>query len=75
MPCTSCKSVNQRKFATEMGIHFIGLENLDRPTVWILPLLSVCLDCGLAEFVIPDAQLSELKTLDSGHGMGMGVAG
>ena len=46
MPCKSCGSVNQSKFTAEMAIHFPGLQNIDKPVVWVFPELVVCLDCG-----------------------------
>jgi len=61
MSCKSCQSVNQREFSAEMGIHFIGLMNLDKPVVWVFPRLWVCLDCGFGEFVTPQQQLEQLK--------------
>jgi hypothetical protein len=57
MPCKSCGSVNQSKFTAEMGIHVRGLKNIDKPAVWIFPELVVCLDCGTAEFAVPEAEL------------------
>lgn len=60
MPCKSCESVNQKKFGAEMGIHFLGLENIDKPTVWVFREVIVCLDCGTAEFTVPEAQLRQL---------------
>ncbi|MGC1417551.1 MAG: hypothetical protein WA817_19840 [Candidatus Acidiferrum sp.] len=60
MPCKSCGSVNLSKFTAEMGIHFPGLKNIDKPVVWVFPELVVCLDCGMAEFVVPEAKLREL---------------
>lgn len=41
----------------QMGIHFLGLENIDKPTVWVFPEVVVCLDCGTAEFADPEAEL------------------
>jgi hypothetical protein len=58
-----CGSDNQRKFSTEMNFHFPGYEGLDKPTVWIFPEVVVCLDCGLAELTVPEA---ELRTLAKG---------
>ena len=43
-----------------MGIHFPGLENTDKPTVWVFPEVIVCLDCGTAEFAVPEAELQQL---------------
>ena len=57
MPCKSCGSVNQSKFRAEMAIHFPGLKNIERPVVWVFPELVVCLDCGTAEFSVPEAEL------------------
>jgi hypothetical protein len=53
--------MNQSHFNGEMGIHFMGLKNLDKPTVWVFPKLKVCLDCGLTEFEIPETELRVLK--------------
>jgi hypothetical protein len=39
-----------------MGIHFLGLKNIDKPTVWVFPKLLVCLGCGFTEFIIRDAE-------------------
>jgi hypothetical protein len=59
MAC-KCGSLNQSKFIAEMGIRSPGLKNIDKPTVWVFPQLIVCLDCGRAEFVVPEAELSRL---------------
>lgn len=63
MSCKSCHSGNQSQFSGEMGIHFLGLKNIDKPTVWIFPKLLVCLDCGFTEFVIRNAEREELVAL------------
>jgi hypothetical protein len=60
MSCKSCGSVNQRKLIGEIGIRFPGLQNLDKPVVWVFPELIVCLDCGAAEFAVPEAELRRL---------------
>jgi hypothetical protein len=57
MPCKSCGSVNQREFSAEMRIHFPGLKNMDKPVMWVFPRLVVCLECGAAEFAVPEAEL------------------
>jgi len=57
MPCKSCGSANQKKFIGEMGIRSPGLKNIDKPSVWLFPQLIVCLDCGTAEFVVPETEL------------------
>jgi hypothetical protein len=48
-----------------MGIHFPGLKNIDKSVVWVFPDLVVCLDCGAAEFVVPEAQLRVLAKGDA----------
>jgi hypothetical protein len=65
MPCNSCGSANQKKFSAEMGIHFLGLKNIDKPVVWVFPEIVVCLDCGMAEFVVPEAELRQLQRGDA----------
>ena len=65
MPCKSCGSVNQRKFRGEIGIHFPGLKNIDKPVVWVFPELVICLDCSNAEFAVPEAALSQLAKGDA----------
>jgi hypothetical protein len=65
MPCKSCGSVNQSKFTAEMGIHFPGLKNIDEPVAWVFPELVVCLDCGTAEFAVPEAELRQLAKRDA----------
>jgi hypothetical protein len=57
MPCRSCGSVDQRKLSGEIGIHFPGLKNINKPIVWVSPELVVCLDCATAEFAVPEAEL------------------
>jgi hypothetical protein len=68
MPCKSCGSVNQSKLTAEIAIHFPGLENLDRPAVWVFPELVVCLDCGTAEFAVPEAELRQFAKGDAAAG-------
>ena len=57
MPCKSCVSTNQKRFIAEMSIHVPGLKNVDKPVVWVFPEIIVCLDCGTAEFAVPEAEL------------------
>lgn len=49
-----------------MGVHSIGLRNIDKPTVWVFPRLLVCLDCGSAEFVVPEAERKGVVALSFG---------
>jgi hypothetical protein len=52
-------------FIGEMGIRSPGLKNIDKPTVWVFPQLIVCLDCGTAEFVVPETELCLLAKRDA----------
>jgi hypothetical protein len=60
MSCKYCASTNQRPFNGEVAVHFLGLEGLEKPIVWVFPALTVCLDCGGTEFTIPERELSVL---------------
>jgi len=60
MPC-KCGSINQRNFIGEMGVRSPGLKGLKKPIVLIFPELTICLDCGRAEFVVPKAELDILS--------------
>jgi hypothetical protein len=57
MNCKSCGSDKQSRFTGEIGIHFPGLENIDKPVVWVFPEVVVCLNCGTAEFAVSEAEL------------------
>jgi len=48
-----------------MGIRSPGLKNIDKPTVWVFPELVVWMDCGIAEFVVPEAKLRVLAKGDA----------
>jgi hypothetical protein len=65
MACRSCGSDNQTNFDSEINIHFPGLKNLDRPSVFVFPKLLVCLDCGFTESSIPKTELRLLGKIDS----------
>jgi hypothetical protein len=58
--CKSCQSANESTFSGEFAIHFRGLEGLDKPIVWVFPEVQVCLNCGFAEFKVPERELSVL---------------
>jgi hypothetical protein len=63
--CKSCGSDKQSKFTGEICIHFPGLKNMDKPVVWVFPELVVCLDCGTAEFAVPESELRLLAKGDA----------
>jgi hypothetical protein len=59
-------SRNPRRFTAEMGIHFTGLRNVDKPVVLVFPDVSV--NCGTAEFAVPETELRVLSRSDAGAG-------
>jgi hypothetical protein len=66
LPCKSCGSFNQGNFNGEVAIHFPALKNIDEQIVWVFPKqLIVCLDCGTAEFAVPEAEIRKLAKSDS----------
>jgi hypothetical protein len=52
-------------FTAEMNIHFPGRENLDTPTVWVFPPVTICLHCGCADFVVHGEPLQKLRDNDA----------
>lgn len=59
--CKSCWSENRYSFEGEVALHFRGLDGLNKPIVWVFPEILVCLNCGVAEFVVPDEQKNTLR--------------
>jgi hypothetical protein len=57
MRCKSCGSENVGNFTAEIAIHFSGLKNIDKPHVFVFPVIIVCLDCGIAEFTVSEKEL------------------
>lgn len=62
--CKSCSSESQKSLGGEVALHFHGLDGLNKPIVWMFPEILVCLDCGFAEFVVPDEQRHTLQDAD-----------
>ena len=63
--CRLCGSTTLREFPAEMCVHFPGLKNIDKPVVWVFPELVVCLDCGTAQFAVPEGELRQLAKGDA----------
>jgi hypothetical protein len=61
MICRLCRSEQLNRFTGEVAIHSAGLIDQDQPVVWVCPELWVCLNCGSAEFSIPERQLFVLS--------------
>ena len=65
MSCQLCHSEEVREYTAEVNIHFPGMKGASIPTVWLFPKLLVCLDCGAAQFTIPDAERKTLADRDN----------
>ena len=61
--CTLCGSENLGRFVAETGIHSVGWENMNKPTVFVSRDLVVCFHCGVAAFPLLDKQLGILALL------------
>jgi hypothetical protein len=59
--CKSCGSAKLGEFTAEIGIHFPGLKNIDKPVVWVFPQVLVRLDSGVTEFIIPETQFHRMN--------------
>jgi hypothetical protein len=70
MTCKCCGLDKQRRFTAEVAIHSPGLEGLNKPIVWVFPELFLCLNCGKAEFFVPDNDLRTLVKDDSASAAG-----
>ncbi len=60
MACYSCRSENVKAFTTEINIHLPGKANLTK-SVLAFPKLLVCMDCGLADILLSEDELRNLK--------------
>jgi hypothetical protein len=61
-PCRSCASSRKMEFNGEICMHFPGgLESLNKPLLWVYPKVVVCLNCGFAEFNIPETELELIQ--------------
>jgi len=58
MPCSECASEKQVGVPAEMMLHFTGPKNLDKPGVWLFPMILLCLDCGSSRFSVPEKELA-----------------
>jgi len=61
-PCRHCQSNYQSTFSGELALHFGGLESINKPIVWVFTDISVCLECGDAQFTVPEKQVKVLRT-------------
>ena len=58
----ACVFENCQEFTGEVAIHFPGIKGLRRPIVYTFPKLRVCLECGYADFTVPERELNVLVT-------------
>jgi hypothetical protein len=56
----ACGSDRLSTFNGDGAIHFPGLQGLDKPILWVSPHFLICLNCGVAQFVVPEDELSVL---------------
>ena len=65
LPCKVCGSGHVQKLRGEIAMRVPGLKNIDKPIVWVFPDILVCMDCGIAEFAVPEDQLRILAKRDA----------
>lgn len=65
MRCRACGSEKLGEYPAEISLHLAGRKNIDRPAVLVFPEIHVCVECGVAEFVVPEAELHLLVGGDS----------
>jgi predicted nucleic-acid-binding Zn-ribbon protein len=63
MACRSCQSNTEIELTAEMNIHFSGIMNVDKPSVWAFPRVIVCLNCGFVEFVLEADELLHIREI------------
>jgi hypothetical protein len=56
MPCKSCVSSNQKNQCGDEHL-CSRAEKYRQAVVWVFPEIVVCLDCGTAEFAVPETEL------------------
>jgi hypothetical protein len=77
VPCNACGSQNQSEFPVELTFCFDSLRKTLKNTdpVDVSDRARVCLDCGFAEIVIPQAAVRLLKRGNAGDGHGPEIEG
>ena len=55
----------RRNSARRWASIFPELKDIDKPVASVFPEVAVCLDCGTAEFVVPEAELCQLAKGDA----------
>ena len=77
MPCKVCGSENQRDFPVELTFCFDSLQKTLKNTdpVDLSDRARVCMECGFAQLVIPQATVLLLKCGSAGWGQGVELEG
>ena len=60
MDCKCGVRGRSKSLGGEVALHFPGRDGLDKPLVWVFPQVSVCLECGAAQFNVPEDELQVL---------------
>jgi hypothetical protein len=63
MQCRACRSENVRRFEGELTASSPELENVTTDPVYVCQQVSVCVDCGFTELVIPPEDLRKLEKI------------
>jgi hypothetical protein len=60
--CPLCGSGRKTQLLGEICLHFPGgVESLHKPLLWSFPVVGVCLDCGSAQFTVPEKELRLIR--------------
>ena len=59
--CSNCGSAKLQTFNAEANIHFPGLRNVARSSVFAFPKLVICLDCGQITSRLSENELQMLR--------------
>jgi hypothetical protein len=61
MGCKKCASENLQTLTGELSASSRYLNEVNNPPIYVCQELTVCLECGFAELVIPGPQLEQLR--------------
>lgn len=61
MACKGCGSANLQRLKGELSASFPDLKRANLPPIYICQEVTVCLECGSAELVVPAPELERLK--------------
>lgn len=61
MACKACASVNIQKLAGELSASSSDLRDAKIAPIYVCQDVTVCMDCGFAELVIPASELERFK--------------